>query len=70
MNPLLAQLYAVRLQLEAAIALLEDQSAVSDLPPPPEGCPHPQERQRNAATFGEPGMVLCLDCGLKHPGTA
>jgi len=67
-TPLLAQLYVLRAQLEVLIVMAED---VAIEPPPPDSqCPHPAERQRNASTFGEPNMVLCLDCGAKHPGTA
>ena len=70
MTVLLMQLYAMRAQLEAVIATIEQGDAVAQEPaPPPGGCSHPPERQRDASTFGEPAMVTCLDCGLTRPGT-
>jgi hypothetical protein len=71
MPPLLLQLYAMRAQLECAIATIEQANGVvQESAPAPVGCPHPPERQRNASSFGEPAMVVCLECGLTRPGTA
>jgi len=72
MTPLLMQLYAMRAQLEATIAAFEAAVVDADLGPVPAPsgiCEHPSARQRNASTFGDPGMVTCLDCGLTRPGS-
>ena len=82
MNILLAQLLAIRAQVDATIAIIETTEqpvdvildgpalAAAVVPPVPEGtCPHPASRQRDATTFGSGPQIQCLDCGWKRPGT-
>ena len=65
---ILAQLLALRAQLDATIALVEATVRPEPAPGSGGGCPHPPERQRNASTFGEPNQVVCLDCNWKRSG--
>jgi hypothetical protein len=60
---ILAQLHALRAQLDATIALVE--ATVRPEGPTEERCPHPPARQ---AGFGDPAapMLVCLDCGFKR----
>jgi hypothetical protein len=71
MTPLLMQLYAMRAQLECAIATIEDANGIghTPAPAPTEGCPHPPEKQRDVSVFGEPPTVVCLVCGERRTGT-
>lgn len=63
----LAQLYALRAQVEALIALEE----MGMTPPPPQlECPHPEEKRRNTSVMGGPRTFLCLQCGQEVEGTA
>jgi len=73
---ILAQLLAMRAQIDATIALVEAtvRPEVPAAPPPEEDggafrCPHPDDRQRDASTFGEPHQVVCLACGWKRFGS-
>jgi hypothetical protein len=75
MNVILAQLLALRAQLDAAIAIVESVSEPEGgytpsvgLPPPGNGCLHPADRQVDASTFAGP-FIQCLDCTWKRPGT-
>lgn len=64
-NVRLAQLYAVRAQIDALI--LAEEAAVA--PPEPVGCPHPIERRQNVTTMGGPPKFLCMVCQATVEGS-
>lgn len=64
---LLAQLYALRAQLDAVIVGVED---VASLEAQSGHCTHPPERRRDATTMGGPQKFKCLDCGKTVEGVA
>lgn len=63
MTPKLLQLYAIRSQIEALI--LAEEGAVV---PEHVGCPHPEEKRKQAHNMGEDPYYLCFACGEKVPG--
>lgn len=65
MTPRLLQLYAIRSQIEALILAEE-----SEAQPVEQGCPHPEEKRRQAHNMGEDPYYLCLACGASVPGMA
>jgi hypothetical protein len=65
MTPRLLQLYAIRSQIEALI--LAEEASVSPVDP---GCPHPEDKRRQAHNMGEDPYYLCLACGANVPGMA
>jgi len=59
-NVRLTQLYSLRAQVDALIALEEVAvQAVQEAL----GCQHPEERRQSVATFGNPKRFKCLACG-------
>ena len=63
MTVLLAQLYAMRAQLDAIILGVEGQTAPA--PAAPGACPTcgaPEDKQVEAGTLGNPGLKKCLVC--------
>jgi hypothetical protein len=66
-NVRLAQLYALRAQIDAMIALEEAEfQAVAKQA----GCPHPSEARRDITTMGTDRQFKCLACGETVKGVA
>lgn len=71
---LLAQLYAIRAQAEAAILQMEH--AMGDGPQEPESpprdvmsrCPHPEDKQVDGSTLGSGPLIHCAECQEDRPG--
>lgn len=59
-NVLVAQLYALKAQIDAVIFTIE-----ADQPDNGESqtCTHPEDKRRDATTAGGPRQFLCLACG-------
>lgn len=62
MTPKLLQLYSLRAQVEALIALEQSEQAVEV------GCQHPEDKRRAINNMGEEPAFLCLDCGRTVKG--
>lgn len=62
---MLAQLYAIRAQVDAAILAAEGE-------PPAMGCPHPAESRRDTTTTNSAGTrtFFCLACNTEVEGVA
>lgn len=63
MSAILAQLHAVRMQIEALILQVEAQT--QDVS---QRCPHPEGKQVDASVMGQPRQIQCLACGETRPG--
>lgn len=64
MTPKLLQLYAIRSQIDALI--LAEEVVATD--PAPLGCPHPEDKRRQAHNMGEEPYYICLACNEKVEG--
>lgn len=62
MTPKLLQLYSLRAQVEALIAMEESELSVSA------GCPHPEDKRKPVNNMGEEPAFLCLACGQTVKG--
>lgn len=60
MTPRLLQLYSLRAQVEALIAM--EQAETMPDPVEPGDCQHPEERRVNAQTMGGPPQFYCQAC--------
>lgn len=60
----LAQLYALRAQLDALI--VTEEAALET----PSECPHPPDQRKDATTMGGPRKFKCLACGQTVEGIA
>lgn len=65
MTPRLLQLYAIRSQIEALILAEETEQVSVEA-----GCPHPEDKRKQAHNMGEDPYYICLACNQKVPGQA
>ena len=66
-TPELAQLYALRAQLDAIILGKEREDGLHEpVPPVVEGCQHPADAQKDATTIGGKRRVFCMVCNTEH----
>lgn len=65
MTPKLLQLYAIRSQIEALILAEE-----AEAQPVQVGCPHPDDKRRQAHNMGEEPYYICVACNEKVAGMA
>jgi hypothetical protein len=68
----LAQLHAMRQQVEATILIAERELGTRGVAPGVAeargACPHPDGAQVNGTTMGGTPTVVCLVCGAQYPG--
>ena len=67
MTPKLLQLYSLRAQVDAIIALEESEMGAAVLAA---GCPHPEEKRIPTTTFGSEPEFYCPVCREKVKGQA
>ena len=71
MTPRLWQLYSLRAQVEALIAL-EESGGVVEQPQEiaPEVCPHPEDKRKPSHNMGQEPEFFCFDCKSFVKGVA
>ncbi len=69
MTPKLLQLYSLRAQVEALIAM-EEADFAREQPAPETGCQHPEDKRVSLTTFGTEPSFKCMVCGEKVQGVA